>query len=66
MLSSKDYLEEDFDDLKDVEFIESFASKQIKQMKSSRKPTYISKKSMLREKRKEKEINILQTLKGDE
>lgn len=65
MLSSKDYLEEDFEDLRDIEFIESFTNKQIKQMKTSRTPTYVSKKSMLREKRKEKETTILQTLKGD-
>lgn len=55
MLSSKDILEEEFDDLKDVEFIETLASKQMKQFKSSFKPNTYQKKQFVRAKRKEKE-----------
>lgn len=41
MLSSKDFLEvQEFEDLKDIEFIESTISKQMKQLKSNRAPIY--------------------------
>jgi uncharacterized protein YqiB (DUF1249 family) len=55
---------DDFEDLKDAEFAETFTSKQIKQMKASYRMNNGQKKAVLRKKRKEKEEKVLEILKG--
>lgn len=55
MRSSKDYLEEDFNDLRDVEFVENYALKQHKKMKASFRQVVPQKKFSVRKKKLEKE-----------
>jgi hypothetical protein len=44
VLSSKDFLEAEFEDLRDIEFRSSLVSKQVKQIKANRPPLYKKKK----------------------
>lgn len=55
MRSSKDFLEEEFDDLNEIEYIQNLASKQFKQLKSSFRQKTTQKKVLVRNKRLEKE-----------
>lgn len=55
MRSSKDYLEEEFDDLRDDEFIENYALKQHKKMKTSFRQAIPPKKISVRKNKLEKE-----------
>lgn len=55
MRSSKDFLEDDFQDLNDVEYVENLVLKQVKKLKSSFKQKTSQKKVLVRNKRLEKE-----------
>lgn len=55
MRSSKDFLEDDFQDLNDVEYVENLVLKQVKKLKSSFHQNSQQKKFSVRLKRQEKE-----------